>query len=280
VLAIHVTPGETVRSGDSLLEFGASAAAVSAYQQAISGLTRPASSEITRPSSWDNSSQHATSLPRQTRSSLTRRRRSMRCATGGFGPAALQTLTAPFDGIIATIPVAQGDRVPPGATVMTITRLDGLVVTVGIEPSARARVRPGEAVHLTPLSEGPPLEGHIVRVDGALNPKTRLLDADVSVSPGSVMSGMAYQADITVGEIKGWIVPHDAVLMDAKGAYLFQVVGSTASRVDVKVAGTAGADDVVQGALDSQRPIVVQGNYQLSDNAAVRMTSTLTSSAQ
>jgi hypothetical protein len=37
------------------------------------------------------------------------------------------------------------------------------------------------------------------------------------------------------------------------------------------VIGTAGADDVVQGTLDPQRPIVVQGNYQLSDKAAVRL---------
>ena len=45
-----------------------------------------------------------------------------------------QTLTAPFDGIVATVPVAQGDRVQAGATLMTLTRLDGLVVTVGIDP--------------------------------------------------------------------------------------------------------------------------------------------------
>jgi membrane fusion protein (multidrug efflux system) len=279
VLAIPVTPGETVRSGDPLLEFGASAAAVSAYQQAVSGLTAARQQR-----------NHAAQLLGQqlaTRDQLAQADKAVADAQATLdalqregSDRPLQTLTAPFDGIIATIPVAQGDRVQPGATVMTITRLDGLVVTVGIEPGARARVRPGEAVHLTPLSEGPSLEGHIVRVDGALNPKTRLLNADVSVPPGSVMSGTAYQADITVGEIKGWIVPHDAVLIDAKGAYLFQVAGSTATRVDVKVAGTAGADDVVQGALDSQRPIVVQGNYQLSDNAAVRMTSTLTSSAQ
>jgi RND family efflux transporter MFP subunit len=279
VLAIHVTPGETVRNGDRLLEFGASAAAVSAYQQAVSGLTAARQQRS-----------HAAQLLGQqlaTRDQLAQADKAVADAQATLdalqregSDRPLQTLTAPFDGIIATIPVAQGDRVQPGTTVMTITRLDGLVVTVGIEPGARARVRPGEAVHLTPLSEGPPLEGHIVRVDGALNPKTRLLDADVSVPPGSVMSGTAYQADITVGEIKGWIVPHDAVLIDAKGAYLFQVAGSTATRVDVKVAGTAGADDVVQGALDSQRPIVVQGDYQLSDNAAVRMTSTLTSSAQ
>jgi membrane fusion protein (multidrug efflux system) len=272
VLAIAVTPGETVRSGDRLLDFGASAAAISAYQQAVSSLTAARQQR-----------DHAAQLLGQqlaTRDQLAQADKAVADAQATLdalrregSDRPLQTLTAPFDGIVATVPVAQGNRVQPGATLMTITRLDGLVVTVGIEPGARARVHPGEAVHLTPLSDGPPLEGHIVRIDGTLNPKTRLLDADVSVPPGSVISGTAYRADITVGEIKGWIVPHEAVLTDAKGTYLFQVAGAAAMHVDVKVAGTAGTDDVVQGTLDPERPIVVQGNYQLSDNMPVRISS-------
>jgi len=181
-----------------------------------------------------------------------------------------QTLTAPFDGIIATIPIAQGDRVQPAATLMTITRLDGLVVTVGIEPGVRARIRRGETVHLVPLAGGSELDGEILRVDDMLNPKTRLVDADVSVPSGSVISGAAFRADIKVDELRGWIVPHDAVLTDDNGAYLFQVAGTTASRVDIKVTGSAGGDDVVQGPLDPKRPIVAQGNYQLSDHTPVR----------
>ena len=39
VLAIAVTPGETVHAGERLLDFGASAAAVATYQQAVSALT-------------------------------------------------------------------------------------------------------------------------------------------------------------------------------------------------------------------------------------------------
>jgi RND family efflux transporter MFP subunit len=269
VLAIAVTPGETVRQGDRLLDFGASAATISSYEQAVNSLTAARQQR-----------NHAAQLLGQqlaTRDQLSQADKAVADAQatldalqreGADKPS--QTLKAPFDGIIATIPVAQGDRVQPGATLMTITRLDGLVVTVGIDPGARARIRPGEAVHLTPLSEGPPLDGQVVRLDGMLNPKTRLLDVDVSVPPGSVVSGAAYRADITVGETKGWIVPHDAVLIDAKGAYIFQIGGTTATRVDVKVAGEAGADDVVQGPVDPQRPIVIEGNYQLSDHTPIR----------
>ena len=89
-------------------------------------------------------------------------------------------------------------------------------------------------------------------------------------SPGAVIAGEAFRADITIGQLNGWIVPHDAVLSDDKGAYVFQVAGNTASRVDVTVAGSAGNNDIVNGKLDPQRALVVAGNYQLSDHATVR----------
>jgi membrane fusion protein (multidrug efflux system) len=271
VLAIAVTPGETAHAGERLLDFGASAAAVAVYQQAVNAL-----------SAARQQRSHAAQLLAQ--QLATRDQQAQADKTVADAQATLdalqregadrssQTLTAPFDGIVATIPVAPGDRVQPGATLMTITRLDGLVVTVGIEPGARARVRSGETVHLTPMAGGPGLDGRILRLDGMLNPRTRLVDADVSVPAGSVISGAAFRADIKVGELKGWIVPHDAVLTDATGSYLFQVAAATASRVPVTVLGAAGADDVVQGSVDPKRPVVVQGNYQLSDNMPVRAT--------
>ena len=198
-----------------------------------------------------------------------RKRHSTRCS------ARVPTIKADGDGAVrrqrvATVPVAQGDRVQPGAALLTLTRLDGLVVTIGIDPGDRNRVRPRQSVHLTPLGAGPQLDGQILRVDGVLNPKTRLIDADVSVSPGVVIAGEAFRADITVGQLQGWIVPHDAVLSDAKGSTCSRSRGNTASRVDVTVAGSAGNNDVVDGKLDPQRALVVAGNYQLSDHATLQ----------
>jgi membrane fusion protein (multidrug efflux system) len=278
VLAIAVTPGETVRAGERLLDFGASAAAVATYQQAVSGLT----------AAREQRAHTAQLLSQQlaTRDQLAQADKAVADAQATLdalhreGADRLsQTLQAPFDGIIATIPVAQGDRVQPGTSLMTITRLDGLVITVGIEPNVRVRVHPGEPVHVVPLAGGPELDGQVLRVDGMLNPRTRLLDADVSVPAGSVISGAAFRAEIRVGDLNGWIVPHDAVLTDASGSYVFQVDGTTAARVNVTVAGPAGGDDVVQGPIDPQRPLVVQGNYQLADKTKVRVETPSTNAA-
>jgi len=269
VLAIAVTPGATVKAGARLIDFSASSAAISAHEQAVSAVN----------TAREQRAHTAELLAQQlaTHDQLAQADKAVADAQATLeamkregADQSRQTLTAPFDGIIATIPVAQGDRVQPGTTLMTITRLDGLVVTVGIEPEARARVHVGDPAELTPLSGNERLKGCILRINSALNPKTRLLDADISVPPGSIVSGEVFKAEITVGHLSGWIVPHDAILRDAQGAYLFQAIDMTAARIDVKVVGSAGSDDVVQGALDPKRPIIIEGNYQLSDKAPIR----------
>jgi membrane fusion protein, multidrug efflux system len=272
VVAILVTPGETVHAGDRLLEFGASPAAIAGYQQAVSGLEAARQQRA-----------HAAQLLSQqlaTRDQLSQADKAVADAQATLEALRREgsdrderTLTAPFDGIVSAIPVAQGDRVQPGATLMTMTRLDGLVVTVGIEPDARGRIHPGEPVHLTALTGGQALDGKVLRLDGVLNPRTRLLDADIAVPAGAVVSGAAYQADITTAELTGWIVPHDAILSDEQGMYLYQAAGTKPSRVPVTIVGSAGAEDVVHGSIDPLLPVVVEGNYQITGDTVLRMSS-------
>lgn len=269
VLGIAVTPGEQVRKGDKLITFGASATVSSNYQQAVSGLTLARTQRA-----------HTAQLLSQqlaTRDQLAQADKALADAQSaldalrreGAGQST-QTLAAPFDGIVASIPVALGDRVQPNAPLLTLTRLDGLVVTAGIEPAERGRVSTGQPVQLQPLDGGAALTGYVLRVDGILNPKTRMVDADIALPVGAALSGQAFRAAITVGQFTGWLVPHAAVLSDDKGAYVFQVDAGKAIRVAVDVTGSAGDTDVLAGPLDPARKLVVDGNYQLDDGAAVR----------
>ena len=75
---------------------------------------------------------------------------------------------------------------------------------------------------------------------------------------------------VQVGEFRGWLLPRSAVATDAKGAYVFQIAGGKAARVDVQVTSAMGDTTVAAGPLDPKRPVVVTGNAQLQDGAAVR----------
>jgi membrane fusion protein, multidrug efflux system len=279
VLQLFVTPGEAVHAGQRLLDFEISAAARSNYDQALSAL------KLAR----DEQTRTARLLSQQlaTRDQLARAEKAVsdaQAALGAleraYGGKPLQTLVAPFDGVVGAIPVAQGARVQPGVALVSLTRTDGFVVTVGVEPAQRQRLQLGNPAHLEALgsSPEPALSGKVVRIDHMLNPTTRLVDADVAVS-GALLQGQAFRVRIELGRIEGWLVPHDAVLSDSRGAYLFQVQAGKAVRLPVKLLGSDGNTSVVDGPVDPHRLLVTQGNYQLSDGMAVRQSSPVSQSA-
>ena len=276
VMHLLVTPGEAVHAGQALLEFQLSAAASSTYEQAQSAL------KLAR----QEQARTARLLAQQL---ATRDQQAQADKAVGDAQAALtaleqenggkphQTIPAPFDGVVGAIPVAQGERVQPGAALVTVTRTGGLVVTVGIEPAQRRKLKLGQSATLVSLdsSDGAPepaLHGKLVRIDKALNPKTRLVDADL-VPDGDAdepLQGQAFRAGIEVGQVPGWLLPRNAVLDDEQGAYLFQVADGKAVRVNVKRVGGNDNITVVDGSVDPARPLVTVGNYQLADGMAVR----------
>jgi RND family efflux transporter MFP subunit len=269
VSTIFVRPGALVHAGNNLLQFTTSPTAISSYRQALAAL------ELAR-----TQQAHMVELAAHQLATLDQVAQAE--AAVKTAEAALQAILrdgadqasimikAPFDGLIASIPVAQGDRIAPGAALVTIARSNGLIVTVGVEPRDRQQVRVGQNAELESLLGGDKLQGRVVRVGSMLNPLSRLIDADVAVREGSVLSGDAFRAAITVDQTQGWLVPHDAVLTDNAGTYVFQVSGVKAMRVAVRIALTTDTTDVVTGPLDARLPLVVQGNYQLQTGSVVR----------
>jgi membrane fusion protein (multidrug efflux system) len=277
VLQIFATPGEAVHAGQRLLDFEISPAARSTYDQAVTALALAHEERI----------RTERLLARQlaTRDQLAKAEKAVTDAQAAlnalereFGGKPRQTLVAPFDGVVSTIPVTQGARVQPGVGLMTVTRADGLVVTVGVEPTQRRRLQLGQPAQLESLGSPESIAGKLIRIDHTLNPATRLVDADIAVS-GALLQGDAFRARIELGRIEGWLAPHDAVLTDAQGPYIFQVAGGKAVRVGVRLLGGDGKTSVVDGPIDPHRLLVTQGNYQLSDGMAVRLSSQAQQSA-
>ena len=271
---LRAIAGQVVRAGEALLEFAVSAGATSTYQQAVSALgVARAQRQHTRLllgeqlATRDQVAQ-ADKAVGDAQSALD----ALRQEGGGAGQ---RTLAAPFDGIVTSVAVAQGDRVSAGAPLLVVTRLDGVVLQVGLEAEARAQVRAGQPALLQPLDGGDAVRGEVRSVAGALDLKTHLLNATLSAARAPLFAGGAYRAEIDVGAWQGWIVPHNAVLSDAQGFYLFQREANTARRVAVRVLGsdaidTADGADAVGGALDPRRPVIVDGAAQLADGGAVR----------
>ncbi len=269
VEAILVAPGALVKGGQRLLAYSLDPASVGAYRQATAALTLAQAQEA-----------HANQLFAQqiaTRDQVAQAEASLRSAQANLAALAQQGagvpaggVSAPFDGVVVSIPVAAGDQAPAGAPLITVARGVGLVITAGFDPSAAARLRVGQAATVQSLSGGQAAPGRVLRVSGALNPRTRLLDADIGVPGGGLILGDAFRAAVTVGQVAGWIAPHASVLNDGQRDYVFQVSGGKARRVNVSLIRSAGDVDVIQGPLDPRLPLVANGAYQLENGAQVR----------
>ncbi|WP_158912587.1 efflux RND transporter periplasmic adaptor subunit [Caulobacter sp. S45] len=269
VVSVLVTQSQAVRKGQALLSFATAPSAISGYRQAQTAVTLARAQQ-----------QHAVQLLAQqlgTKDQLAVADKAVADAQAqlsalareGAGRASV-TLTAPFDGVIATVPVAPGDRPAAGAALVTLNRSSGVQVSLGLEPGWRSQVKVGQAVRLEPLGGGPAIDGHVIRVDAVLNPRSRLLDVDIAVPAGQAISGEAFRARVAVGVLQGWLLPHEAVRVEDGKAFVFQVAGGKAHRVDVEVAQAGRDVDVAQGPLDPARPLVTVGAYQLDDGDAVR----------
>lgn len=289
VTEVLVAPGHAVHRGQKLLVISAGPAALAAYKQAVDAVKLATS---TRTHTAQLLAQHLA-----TKDQLAQADKAAADAQStlnalnqgggeGGGGSAEQTLTAPSDGVVSNVAVAPGARIAAGTPLLTLARSGRFVASVGIEPAQRDLVTAGQSARVESLYGGGAEQGSVLSVGAMLDPTTRLVpvlidppqkDPSAGRQGGSyaglgigLLPGAPVRVVVQVGSMQGWIVPRDAVLTDAKGPYVFQVTGGKAVRVDVQIVGKSGNTTVIAGALDLKHALVVSGNYQLQDGAAVR----------
>jgi len=282
VTRVTVVQGQLVHRGQPLLMVSADPAALAAYQQATSAMTL-AKGERARMAQM--LAQHLATRDQlaQADKAVADAQATLDALKTAGGGSIEQTLAAPFDGVVSALMAAPGARIAAGAPLVTIGRAGRLVASIGVEPSQRSQLAPGQPAQIEPLDGGTPSLGSVLSIGGLLDPQTRLLPVLVALAPSDsqtnkgqtgatadLLPGSPVRAVVQIGEMRGWLVPRNAVLTDAKGMYLFQVNDTKAARVDVRVVGTAGGTTVVDGPLDGGRALVVSGNAQLQDGGLVR----------
>lgn len=268
--AVMVTAGQSVKRGQPMLRVVTAPASTVSYRQAQSALTLAAAQHAHTQQLL--SAQLATKDQMASADkALTDARDQLAALSRDGAGRASTTLAAPFDGVVVSLSVGLGDRPAGAATLLTLAPASALQVAVGVEPGWRRQLRIGQFAQLEPLGGGPPVTGRVTRIDSVLNPKTRLVEVGLATVAGAAMSGEAFRAKITVGGAQGWLVPHGAVLVEAGQAFLFQVAGTKAARVNVTVVQAGRDTDVVAGPIDPRRSIVAVGGYQLDDGAALRI---------
>lgn len=273
VTALLVRAGQQVRAGDALVTITADPAALQNYQKAVADLDF-AKHELARQTTLraQHLATNAQVATAQKAVSDAEVALDTERKLGNDQPT--RTATAPFDGYVAQLMVAPGDRLQANVAIMKLARTDrGLRVTAGLKPDDAARVAPGMAAEVTPIMSagGQPIAATVRQISGTLDTTSRLIDAWIDVARAAgLVPGTSVMVSIVVSQHRGWVVPRNAVLRDDKGSYVFQVADGHARRVDVQIGVETDQLTEISGKIDSALGVVVAGNYELHDGMTVR----------
>jgi membrane fusion protein, multidrug efflux system len=267
---VYVRAGAEVAAGASLIRLGPTPQAAAAYAQARSAL-RAATQLVDRTRTM--LAQHlatAQQLADAVKAQADARATLAELDAEGAGGA--QILRAPFPAVVVAISTSPGAIVAQGAALFDLARPNALVLEVGVVPEQAATIRPGNLVNIIALGAKDPASGKVVLRGRLVDPRTGLVPVDVALPPGPFLAGETAEARIVTGEARGYVVPHQAILVNDSGSpYVVQAIDMVAKKISVRVLAAGGAQDVVDGPLDPASPIVLAGNYQLDDGMRVRI---------
>ena len=193
-------------------------------------------------------------------------------ALNAVGAGGVRTVRAPFPAIVTTLTARPGEIVSAGTALMDLAAPGRLVLTVGVVPVQAGEVNAEDPAKVTLVGGTQPVAGRVLLRGAVAEADTGLVPVEISLPPGSLLPGEMAEAAITTREMEGYVVPHEALLVDEKGAsYVVQASNGIAHKVPVRVLDANGASDVISGALDPRAWLVLTGNYQLDDGMRIRL---------
>lgn len=198
--------------------------------------------------------------------------RAALAAMNAVGAGGVRTVRAPFSAIVTTLTARPGQIVSAGTPLLDLAAPGHLVLTVGVVPAQAGEVNADDPAKVTLVGGTRPVAGRVLLRGAVAESDTGLVPVEISLPPNSLLPGEMAEAAISTRRIEGYVVPHEALLVDDKGnPYVVQASNGIAHKVPVRVLGVNGARDVITGALDQHAWLVLTGNYQLDNGMRIRL---------
>ena len=160
-------------------------------------------------------------------------------AQGANGPSVLH---APFAAIVTMVSITPGTIVTEGSALLTLARPEGLVLKVGVVPAEAATIATGDPAALHPIGSDQTIRGKVSLRGAVVDAADGLVPVTISLPPGSLLPNQLARANITTGQVTGYLVPHAAILVNHQGApYVVQAVNLVAHEVAVDILAGHGS---------------------------------------
>ncbi|MGH7033081.1 MAG: efflux RND transporter periplasmic adaptor subunit [Stellaceae bacterium] len=261
---IYVRQGQELDNNAPLLRLSPSPATQAAYSQAESAL-RVASDLAARTHSMVQ--QHlATAQQLADAEKSQADAKAALAALQAQGAGGANILKAPFRAVVTAIATSPGAIVSEGAPLLSVVSPGDLVLKAGAIPAEAGSIAVNDPAAIAAIGQSGSVSGKVLLRGGMVDPASGTIPIDIALPAGKFLPGQSAVATITTGQVSGYIVPHDAILVDDQGhPYVVQAPNMTAKQVPVRILNAAGDQDVVEGPLDASAPLVLAGNYQLKN---------------
>lgn len=201
--------------------------------------------------------------------------RAALAALNTVGAGGARTVRAPFPAIVTNLTASPGAIVAEGTALLDLAAPAKLVLNVGVVPAQAGEVNADDPAKVTLVGGTQPITGRVLLRGAVAESGTGLVPVAISLPAGSLLPGEMAEAAITTRSFSGYVVPHEAVLVNDSGApYVVQAVDDVAHKVPVRIIDAHGDQDVISGKLDARAPLVLAGNYQLDDGMKIRLANT------
>jgi RND family efflux transporter MFP subunit len=267
VVGVRTRAGSSVRQGDMLIELDK---------------TGPTSSYGQAKAYFENAQKSVTKMERLYNEGAISEQQyddaktAFRVAESNYEAARdLVEVRSPISGMVTELSVNIGDQTFPGQKLVTVSRVDSLRLTMGVDPEDIGYISVQTTPEVYPVGgKDARVAGVVKRVAGSADPKTRAFNVEIvfAASNQLLRPGAFAGCSLPLLELENVLrVPNEAILLREGLQKAFVVKGDTAIATDVMTGETSdGYTQIVSGLSDGDR-VVTLGISFLQDRTAVKI---------
>ena len=182
------------------------------------------------------------------------------------------TITAPFDGTVASVNVEIGENVAPLKPVIRLINTKGMAVKISVPENEIGKVQVGDTAEVViPALGDKRLNGKVIEKSMTASllihsypVKVLIEQPDKELTPGMI-GKVVLKADVS----KGIIIPANAVLINQEGKFVWVAEDGRATRRKITLAGYSGNGVIVSEGLKTGEVVIVEGYQKVSEGMKV-----------
>ena len=182
------------------------------------------------------------------------------------------TITAPFDGTVASVNAEIGENVAPLKPVIRLINTKGMAVKISVPENEIGKVQVGDTAEIViPALDDKRLNGKVIEksmtaslLTHSYPVKVLIEQPDKELTPGMI-GKVVLKADVS----KGIVIPANAVLINQEGKFVWVAEDGRATRRKITLAGYSGNGVIVSEGLKTGDVVIVEGYQKVSEGMKV-----------